>query len=119
MWKLNNSLLKDNHYVRLINTIVNNTFINDSDLSLIDQWELFKIKVREQSILYSKKKARVRYRLKMFLSKKVLVDQSDIFQTRYNELIQEEVGEDIGQMLPKMKDGDWKLSSFDMEDVRL
>jgi len=43
----------------------------------------------------------------------------EMMNNKLNALIKEEVGEDIGQMLPKMKDGDWKLSSFDMEDVRL
>ena len=38
---------------------------------------------------------------------------------KLNALIKDEVGEDVGQMLPKMKDKDWKLSSFDMENVRL
>ena len=53
-WKLNNSLLKDDIYIKGIQHIMNETNIEYKNItSKRLQWEIFKIKVKEFSIKYS------------------------------------------------------------------
>ena len=54
-WKLNNSLLNDNAYVRMIeNIIMKYTKMSNSNKDKSMIWELCKIEIREKSIKYSK-----------------------------------------------------------------
>lgn len=55
-WKFNNSLLKDKAYVSVINNIIEESSRDETKLSPHTKWELCKIRIREQSIAYSKHK---------------------------------------------------------------
>ena len=60
-WKLNSSLLDDEEYVSLINTkypLWNDEFKEAKDPRLF--WDLMKYKIRQESIFYSKMKAKER-----------------------------------------------------------
>ena len=56
-WKLNTSLLEDDGYVKQIKTTikaVQEEYQEDNTINAALTWEMIKLKVREQSILYAK-----------------------------------------------------------------
>ena len=58
-WKLNTSLLEDDGYVKQIKTTikaVQEEYQEDNTINAALTWEMIKLKVREQSILYAKTK---------------------------------------------------------------
>ena len=55
-WKFNNSLLKDTTYIDQINTTIHNFSKENAQLHPHAKWELCKIKLKEVSISYSKRK---------------------------------------------------------------
>ena len=72
-WKMNNSFLKDNTYLKLINTIID-TYITEMNENKIDAqiiWDLCKIEIKENSIFYAKKKAKSRRERLSFLEERL------------------------------------------------
>ena len=70
---MNNSFLKDNTYLKLINTIID-TYITEMNKNKIDAqiiWDLCKIEIKENSIFYAKKKAKSRRERLSFLEERL------------------------------------------------
>ena len=89
LWKINNDLLHDNNYIKIVNNLVQELFQN-GDLNIGEQWELFKVKIREQSIVYAKRKARAKNQLKTHLLKMIEMYDDDIYRTQYNKILEDE-----------------------------
>ena len=58
-WKMNNSFLREKEYVNDINVLIDNTIHTyENDLDSQELWDFCKVKIREYSIKYGKKRAR-------------------------------------------------------------
>lgn len=63
-WKLNASLLKEKEYTELITNLISKTFENNLNYQdPLQRWEIFKNKVKKQSITYSIKKEKNKRKL--------------------------------------------------------
>jgi hypothetical protein len=58
-WKMNNALLKDEAYLTLINTLIDNFLVDDTWANEPDdlKWEFLKLRIKEATIHYSKQRA--------------------------------------------------------------
>ena len=70
-WKFNDYLLQDESYVEVINNVINETIVKFEGCDDRVIWNLCKIKIRENSIAFSKTKAKLRKNKVLLLRKKL------------------------------------------------
>ena len=58
-WKLNNSLLKEQEYLHMINKVIETFNLDDTQADMSDdmRWEMLKLQMKEETIQYSKQRA--------------------------------------------------------------
>ena len=56
-WKFNNSLLTDKTFVDMMNEAIDNYVNDNTEENVVLKWELLKLKIKQESIMFSKAKA--------------------------------------------------------------
>ena len=82
-WKLNTSILNDNTYIRQIKELIKRTSQEYNFLCKQMQWEICKIKIRENSIIYCKKRQAVKKEIEQKLKEK----EEELINSNYNHKI--------------------------------
>ena len=86
-WKLNTSILNDNTYIRQIKELIKSTSQEYNFLCKQMQWEICKIKIRENSIIYCKKRQAVKRNIMKEIEQKLKEKEEELINSNYNHKI--------------------------------
>ena len=97
-WKLNVSILEDKIYQQQIKELVKNVREESKDLSNQQIWEMCKVKIREHTITYCKRKQQIKKNIVGELEQQIRTKEKELINSNYARRIEEERDELIRDM---------------------